>query len=224
MPDIKFYSNVVVPSITEDGYDVVNTQELATILSTASVLSSTNILNGVANQIPYQTSISTTSFIAAPTVTDTFLKWNGSSFTWSSSTNSGVTSVAGRTGDITLTTTDISGYGDFSTVNIPFGSIISTSLQTSTTTANQVLSSLSASTYRSVDYLIQVVSGTDYETTKIILIHDNTDVTYNEYNTLVTNLSLATFDADISGGNIRLLTTPVNASTTYKIVAIATFI
>jgi hypothetical protein len=33
-----------------------------------------------------------------------------------------------------------------------------------------------------------------------------------------TGSSLASFDADINAGNLRLLTSPVNAVTTYKIV------
>jgi hypothetical protein len=41
-----------------------------------------NILGGTANEIVYQTDVSTTGFIAAPTVSGQFLMWNGSAFVW----------------------------------------------------------------------------------------------------------------------------------------------
>ena len=45
-----------------------------------------NLTGGTANQIPYQTAPSTTSFITAPTVASTVLQWNGSAFQWATVT------------------------------------------------------------------------------------------------------------------------------------------
>ncbi len=102
------------------------------------------------------------------------------------------------------------------------GNITSATLTTSTTTANQVIMTLSSSTYRTVEYLIQATSGTSYHTTKVHLIHNGTDVWIEEYGTIFTGTSLATFSADISGGNIRLLlATVANAVTTIKVIATA---
>ena len=50
------------------------------------------------------------------------------------------------------------------------------------------------------------------------MIHDGTDVTMVEYGNIYTGVSLATFDASILSGNLRLLTTPVNSVTTYKVI------
>ena len=51
----------------------------------------TNVAGGAANRILYQTAANTTTFVAAPTVTDTYLKWNsGTGFSWSAVTG-GVT-------------------------------------------------------------------------------------------------------------------------------------
>ena len=47
-----------------------------------SATTATNLAGGTANQIPYQTSAGTTSFAAAPTVSSTYLFWNGSAFAW----------------------------------------------------------------------------------------------------------------------------------------------
>ena len=57
--------------------------------------SATNIASGAANQIPYQTGSGATSFIAAPTLSNTFLEWSGSAFQWSSNPLGTVTSVSG---------------------------------------------------------------------------------------------------------------------------------
>ena len=49
-----------------------------------------------------------------------------------------------------------------------------------------------------------------------MLVHDGTTVTLTQYGTLKST-SLATFDADISGDDVRLRVTPAsNASTSIK--------
>jgi len=50
---------------------------------------SANLASGAANQLVYQTGANTTSFVTAPTVTDTFLKWNGSAFAWAAVSGTG---------------------------------------------------------------------------------------------------------------------------------------
>jgi hypothetical protein len=50
--------------------------------SAASATTSTNLAGGAANQIAYQTGSDTTAFITAPTTSNTFLKWNGTSLGW----------------------------------------------------------------------------------------------------------------------------------------------
>jgi len=109
----------------------------------------------------------------------------------------------------------------FAGVNLAHGRVRSVTLTTSATTADQVLDSISATTYRSVKYQIQVTSSTSYHVTEVTVLHDGTDTFISEYGTITTGTSLATFTADVSGGNLRLLTTPTNAVTTYKVMATA---
>lgn len=97
------------------------------------------------------------------------------------------------------------------------GTIKASTLTTSATTANQVLDSNAIANFRSALYQIQIVSGTSYHTTQVSVIHDGTTAYIAEYGTVAT-AEIATFDADISGGNLRLLTTPTNAVTTYKVI------
>ena len=75
--------------------------------SSVSIGIATNLAGGSANQIPYQTGASTTSFITAPTIADTYLNWSGSAFRWSSNPLGTVTSVSGTgtVNGITLTGT-----------------------------------------------------------------------------------------------------------------------
>lgn len=117
----------------------------------------------------------------------------------------------------------VSGSMKANTISVnSVGEVYSATLTTSTNTANQVVdASLAIASFRSVKYQITVTSGSSYEYTEFMAIHDGTNVYVSEINTLPTASSLATFTADISGGNLRLLTTPVNAVTTYKTIATA---
>lgn len=89
---------------------------------------------------------------------------------------------------------------------------------TSANSANQVIDSFSTSSYRSVKYILQVTSGTDYQTSEVILLHNDTNSFTSEYGVVVTNGSLMTYDTDISSGNVRLLATPVNNINTIKLL------
>ena len=127
---------------------------------------------------------------------------------------------------ITSKPTTISGYGitdalntaSNNTIPLTYGDISSATLTTSATTANQIVSSDSATDYRSVSYNVQITSATSYQSCNINVIHDGTTAYISEFGDIATGIILASFDADISGGNLRLLTTPVNAATTYKVI------
>lgn len=113
-----------------------------------------------------------------------------------------------------------------SVVEIAFGdnelilddSVITTAtLTTTNNNANQVVDSFAAATFRCVKYLIQVTSGSDFQVSEILSVHDGTTVYLTEYASIATGSELATFDSDISSNNVRLLVDPVNNATTIKI-------
>ena len=54
-----------------------------TVGNATLAVTATNLVGGASNQIAYQLSPSTTSFITAPTATGTVLSWNGTGFSWS---------------------------------------------------------------------------------------------------------------------------------------------
>jgi len=120
----------------------------------------------------------------------------------------------------TLTSPTITGTGTIAAASVTLDGVVlqdTATLTTSATTAGQVVASLSATAYRTVEFTVSATSGSAYHATKILAIHDGTTVSLVQYGEITTGSSLATFDADISGGNIRLLTTPTNAVTTYKV-------
>jgi hypothetical protein len=102
--------------------------------NTLSVASATNLSDGSANSIPYQTASGSTSFIAAPGAAGLLLKWNGSSFEWGTVSGAGtVTSVnaSGGTTGMTFTGGPITGGGTLTlsgTLNVANGGTGATTL------------------------------------------------------------------------------------------------
>lgn len=63
--------------------------------TTITVGKATNLVGGAANRIAYQTAVDTTSFIAAPTVSSTYLSWDGAAVQWAAVPSSMVYPGAG---------------------------------------------------------------------------------------------------------------------------------
>ena len=91
----------------------------------------------------------------------------------------------------------------------------------STTSTGTALTNLvtvgAASAIRAGEINIRVNSGTDYQFSKLVFLHNGTNVNLTEISVLITNVTLAVFSADIETGNLVLKVTPTNASTNYEI-------
>ena len=97
--------------------------------------------------------------------------------------------------------------------------IIDTGIVTTTSISPAIIASFSASTYRSVQYQIQVTESTNYNMTIINILHDGTLPYIIEYGTINQPIGIATFSSDISGGALRLIGYPAFASsTTFKVI------
>ena len=95
---------------------------------------------------------------------------------------------------------------------------IETATSTKTSTSQASVDSFTAATYSSAQFQVQVTRGSAYHMTTINVIHDGTSAYMTEFGTVKTGTSLATFDADINSGSVRLLATPSSAtSTVFKI-------
>ena len=94
--------------------------------------------------------------------------------------------------------------------------------ETSTSATTQtVIHTMSASDFRSARFTIQVTNSTDstYHTTEILMVHDGTTANITEFGKVFTANEEATFDADVSSGNVRLLATPATTdSMEFKVV------
>lgn len=90
-----------------------------------------------------------------------------------------------------------------------------TKRNTSTRTSTDIFSldTFAKNTYRAARYIVVMSKGTDYHSTEVMLVHDGTTVTLTQYGTLKST-SLATFDADISGSDVRLRVTPASSAST----------
>ena len=105
------------------------------------------------------------------------------------------------------------------TVTINTSSTLSsTTFTTANTNSNQTIYSIPTATYRSAKLVVQLTSGTSYQVTELLIIHDGTNAFMTQYNDVrTTSTSLGTFDSSITSGNLNLLFTPTNASTTVKL-------
>ena len=85
--------------------------------------------------------------------------------------------------------------------------------ETKTSTDVFNLDTFAHADFRAARYIVAMSKGTDFHSTEIMLIHDGTTVSITQYGVLQ-DATLATFDADISGANVRLRCTPASATST----------
>ena len=95
---------------------------------------------------------------------------------------------------------------------------IESASSTKTSTSQASVDSFTAASYRSAQYQVQITRGSIYQMTTINVLHDGTNAYLSEFGTIRTGVNLATFDADINSGSLRLLATPTSSdSTVFKI-------
>ena len=84
---------------------------------------------------------------------------------------------------------------------------------TKTSTSQFNLDTFANASFRAARFIVAMSEGTNFHSTEIMLVHDGSVVTLTAYGTLK-DTTLATFDADISGDNVRLLCTPASTNST----------
>jgi len=84
------------------------------------------------------------------------------------------------------------------------------------TTANQVLSSNGVAN-KAIKYVIMASHASlGVHAAEVLLINNGSNAYFVQYGDAISASSLMAFSSDISGGNMRLLVTPVNTNTTIK--------
>ena len=152
-------------------------------------------------------------------------------------TNTGVTSLAGTTDQITASASTGSvtlslpqsiastssptfaglsvGSGSLTAGSVTLAdALIGTATTSLTTTSATVIDTWSATTYSSAKYIVQMKNGNDIETLEVLInIDGNNNVYITEYADVISNAQLGTTNADYLGGNVRLLVTSTNGTT-----------
>jgi len=99
---------------------------------------------------------------------------------------------------------------------------IDTTVTSTTATTQVAIDSMVAATFRSARYTIQITNSTDgtYHLTEMLLIHNGTTPSINEFGTIYTGSAAeAVFTADINSGNVRILATPASTDAmAFKVV------
>lgn len=84
------------------------------------------------------------------------------------------------------------------------------------TGAGQALTYVSAAVYRTVKYIVQVEAAGDFQSTEVLVLHNDTTAYASELHSLLTNGALASFSAILSSGNLTLTATVNQDNTTIK--------
>ena len=117
---------------------------------------------------------------------------------------------------------NITGELETDTLNVNDNYNIDTASTTTTSSSQVSIKNFPKATFRSARFTIQITNTTDstYHSTEILAVHDGTTANITEFGEVHTGSSVeATFDADISGSNFRLLATPTSSDTmTFKVV------
>src|SRR5210317_418847 len=86
-----------------------------------------------------------------------------------------------------------------------------------TTTQTQI-ANFSATTYGGGKFVITAKDGVNRHICELLVTHDGTTAVATQYGSVTTASDLATYDVDISGGNVRILATSASTnSTVYKV-------
>ena len=92
--------------------------------------------------------------------------------------------------------------------------VINSQTATTATTSQTAVATFSATTYGSAEAVVTAKDGSNRHITKFLIVHNGTSASHSEYGTVLTNTSLATYDVDVSGGNVRILATPASSNST----------
>jgi hypothetical protein len=185
---------------------------------TVTDIQSTGIITGMSNlDIRGDARIVGVLTVGSGSVTingDTNILNVGTGITINATTNSievGGSKVADASGDANYT-----GVVTATAFDTTHGEVKGSSITTTSTSALAIVE-LSSSLYRSVNYQVQIVQGTNYNMTTINVIHDGTNTYMTEYGTINIPTGIATFSSDINSGSLRLLGYPASTnSTTFK--------
>jgi len=197
----SFITAVNLPTSDGTAGQFLKTDGAGTV--TFSTIPTINALNDIAN-------VTITSASAGE-----FLKWNGSAWI-----NDSIPTI-NTLNDISNVTITSASTGEFlqwdgsAWVNAVVEAF-DVQTQTTTATTQVTVASYNATTYDGIKVVITAhdSAATERSITELLITHDGTTAVATEYAQVNTATALATFDVDISGGNVRILATPASTNST----------
>jgi hypothetical protein len=85
---------------------------------------------------------------------------------------------------------------------------------TLTTTAQTAIATYDIADFLAMELTVVASRSPNRTITKLLIVHNGTTASATQYGEVNTNSALATYDVDISGGNVRLLATSSSATST----------
>ena len=85
---------------------------------------------------------------------------------------------------------------------------------TTTSTTQTAIATYATTDYTAMELTIVADDDTDRTITKLLVVHNGTTASATQYGEVNTNAALATYDVDVSGGNVRLLATAASSTST----------
>ena len=204
------YQGLDIGSVTEFGtsYNAYWSPSSSTFLKDRALANDSASYSRLTEDFKYQWWYSNGTTASSPIVWSKFIEFNlpASTVTLNGavSANSLSTSALIATGSVTLGTASL--FADF--------------IVTTATVSNTILSSVSATSYRSGEYYIQAFDATSgkYHVTTMSFVHNGTVASYVEYGSVAVVGVCGLYSIAISGGNVVLTVTPASAnSTTFKV-------
>ena len=103
------------------------------------------------------------------------------------------------------------------------GGGLETQEATTASTTQATIANYATADFKAVEVTVLADDGTDRTITKLLVVHDGTTAVATQYGEVNTGSTVATFDVDISGGNVRLLATASSSTSTDYTTKAVTF-
>ena len=120
--------------------------------------------------------------------------------------------------------TVITGNTEVYALKVDTISYTDTATHTTSSTSAETVDTFALATFRSAEYTVSITSGSDYQSSKLLVLHDGTTASVTEFGTLRTGSNLVTFEADISGSDVRLRGTSTSSGSVINIHRVAMYV
>ena len=119
---------------------------------------------------------------------------------------------------------DVNGTARATQFRLASTGVIDDATATTTATTQVAIDAFSATAYGGSKVIIEAKTGSNRHITELLVTHNGTTAIATEYGAVYTSGVLATYDVDISSGNVRILATPASAtSTSFKVMRTTMF-